>query len=111
MPLLGHSQLTPATIPQVSELLSQLIDSLRDIQKHKYLKISLISYVFFPIGTLLRRNPVPTIPDQILEKIFTVLALLCEQWWWEMDVKTWEQVFLAPSHKVPPPPLRQEVIR
>lgn len=30
----------------------------------------------------------------MLEKLFLILATLCEDWWWEMDAPTWEQIFM-----------------
>lgn len=30
----------------------------------------------------------------MLEKLFLNLAILCEDWWWEMDAPTWEQIFM-----------------
>ncbi|KAF7799289.1 hypothetical protein EIP86_010521 [Pleurotus ostreatoroseus] len=94
VPLLGLSTLTPGSISKVSALLSQLIDTLRATSSQRPLTISLINYVFFPVSSILRNNAPAAIPDQVLEKIFTLLALLCERWWWEMDVRTWEQVFM-----------------
>jgi TELO2-interacting protein 1 len=79
-------------------LLTRLIESLSEAKrKGMTLKPSLISYVFFPISTILRRNPSALIPGQILEKLLIALATLCEDWWWDMDVSTWEQIFMFSS--------------
>ncbi|KIP12534.1 hypothetical protein PHLGIDRAFT_260971 [Phlebiopsis gigantea 11061_1 CR5-6] len=95
VPLLSKSHLTPSVIPEASGLLTRLIEALREAQTlGQPLTPSLISYVFFPISTILRRNNTATLPDQVLEKVLTVLSVLCEQWWWDMDVQTWEQIFM-----------------
>ncbi|KAK7694967.1 hypothetical protein QCA50_002155 [Cerrena zonata] len=95
VPLSDQSYLTPDSIPKVSKLLRELISVLHQTQSNgSILKPSLISYVFFPISTVFRRNPMHTIPDQVLEQLFTILALLCESWWWTMDEAVWEQLFL-----------------
>ncbi|CAL1695208.1 unnamed protein product [Somion occarium] len=98
VPLLGQSSLSPTSLPTVSKLLVDIILTLRQTQETGFkLKPSLISYIFFPISTILRRNTMQTIPDQILEQLFTVLALLCESWWWDFDEQTWEQLFMLCS--------------
>ncbi|OBZ79503.1 TEL2-interacting protein 1 [Grifola frondosa] len=95
VPLLSNSLLTPSSIPIVSKLLTELTTSLRDVQEaESVLSPSLISYVFFPLSSLLRRNELSTIPDQILEKVLVIFAILCESWWWDMDEPTWEQIFM-----------------
>ncbi|KAJ7502862.1 armadillo-type protein [Mycena galericulata] len=95
VPLLGASLLTPASIPSVSKLLAELIAILRDVKASGIvLAPSLISYTFFPLSTILSRNKSPEIPDQVLEKIFLVLHILCEDWWWNCDTKLWEQIFI-----------------
>ncbi|KAJ3534733.1 hypothetical protein NM688_g7089 [Phlebia brevispora] len=94
VPLLGSSNLTPGSISRVSDLLSHIIQILHEAQSRRVLTVSLVSYVFFPISTILRRNAPSAIPDQVLEKVFAILALLCERWWWDMDVTTWEQIFM-----------------
>ncbi|KAI0688668.1 hypothetical protein BC835DRAFT_1371737 [Cytidiella melzeri] len=95
VPLLGNQVLTPTSIPVVSNLLSEVLAILRDTKtRGSTLKPAIISYVFFPISTILRRNPASAIPDQLLEKLLVVLAILCDDWWWDMDLKTWEQIFL-----------------
>ncbi|OCH94749.1 hypothetical protein OBBRIDRAFT_747076 [Obba rivulosa] len=93
VPLMGNSLLTPDTIRSTSALLTDLVNTLRELPPST-LTPSLTSYVFFPLATILRRNALSAIPDQMLEKIFTILAILCEAWWWEMDEKTWEQIFM-----------------
>ncbi|EPQ60349.1 hypothetical protein GLOTRDRAFT_102141 [Gloeophyllum trabeum ATCC 11539] len=98
VPLLGNSSLTPSSIPNVFRLLVELLNTLDDIGASGFiLTPSLISYVFFPISTILRRNPSREIPDQILEKILGILFFLSETWWWDCDIRTWEQVFLLSS--------------
>jgi TELO2-interacting protein 1 len=58
---------------------------------------SLISYTFFPLTTVLRRNPSPAIPEQIFEKILIVFGILCESWWWTCELEVWEQIFMLCS--------------
>ncbi|KAG5647771.1 hypothetical protein DXG03_008494 [Asterophora parasitica] len=95
VPLLGSSLLTPTSIPNVSKLLDQLNKTLLDVKASGItLAPNLISYTFFPLSTLLRRNHAPDIPDQILEKVFVVLEILCEDWWWDCDLVVWEQIFM-----------------
>jgi TELO2-interacting protein 1 len=90
--------LIPVSIPVVSSLLSETLTKLRDAKsKKRTLKPALVSYVFFPISTILRRNPGSAIPDQILEKLLAVLTTLCDDWWWDMDIKVWEQIFMLCS--------------
>ncbi|KAJ6603159.1 hypothetical protein B0H10DRAFT_1822619 [Mycena sp. CBHHK59/15] len=93
VPLLGASLLTPSSIPNVSKLLTDLIELLSDVKASGFTP-SLISYTFFPLSTILSRNQSPVIPDQVLEKILLVLKLLCEDWWWDCDLKLWEQIFI-----------------
>ncbi|KAJ3548867.1 hypothetical protein NMY22_g1100 [Coprinellus aureogranulatus] len=93
VPLLGNSKLQPSTIPTVSSLLSQLIQALRELPPPSF-TTSLISYVFFPLSSILQRNLSAEIPDQILEKVLIALALLCEGWWWTCELKIWEQIFM-----------------
>lgn len=95
---MGQSSLSPASVPKVFQLLKDIILLFRQTQNSGYnLKPSLISYIFFPVSTLLRRNPIHAIPDQILEQLFLILASLCEIWWWTMDEPVWEQLFLLSS--------------
>ncbi|KAI0652102.1 armadillo-type protein [Trametes meyenii] len=98
VPLLGNSVLNPTSIPGVLKLLVQLRDVLRTLDSSgEILSPSAISYVFFPISTILRRNDISTIPDQVLERTLEVLALLCDAWWWDIDVAVWEQIFMLCS--------------
>lgn len=92
MPLLEHSLLSPSCIPVVSKLLSQLIATLREIQGS--LTPSLVSYTFFPLSSILRRNTSANIPDQVLEKLLTVLGILCERWWWDCELAIWDQIIM-----------------
>ncbi|KAJ6497801.1 armadillo-type protein [Mycena sanguinolenta] len=95
VPLLGASLLTPSTIPNVLNLLAELIVILRDVKASgNTLNTSLISYTFFPLSTILSRNKSADIPDQVLEKIFIVFKILCDDWWWSCDLKLWEQIFV-----------------
>ncbi|OJA19563.1 putative protein 4 [Rhizopogon vesiculosus] len=94
VPLLEKSQLSAATIPAVLHLLSSLETTLLDAhQSDLTLSPSLVSYLFFPLSTILRRNDSSAIPDQVLEKIFAILATLCESWWWSCDIQIWDQIF------------------
>ncbi|KAF5385235.1 hypothetical protein D9615_001285 [Tricholomella constricta] len=94
VPLLASSLLSPASIPNVSNLLAELNNTLLNVKASGLvLTPNLISYTFFPLSTLLRRNAAPDIPDQILEKVFVVLGILCEDWWWDCDLAVWEQIF------------------
>lgn len=79
-------------------LLSNLESTLLDAGGTGFtLSQSLVSYIFFPLSTILRRNDLSVIPDQILEKIFGVLAILCETWWWYCDIQIWDQIFKLSS--------------
>ncbi|PPQ77640.1 hypothetical protein CVT26_005406 [Gymnopilus dilepis] len=93
VPLLGSSRLTPASSQSTLNLLTSLTKLLSEIPSES-LTSSLISYVFLPLSTILQRNKSSEIPNQILEKILTALALLCESWWWTCDIKVWEQIFM-----------------
>ena len=94
VPILGRSVLTPLSIPHVSGYLSDLICTLRNAHSTGFvLTPSLVAYTFFPLSTILQRNASATIPDQILEKIFVVLGILWESWWWDCDVNVWDQTF------------------
>ncbi|KAK2461545.1 hypothetical protein APHAL10511_006008 [Amanita phalloides] len=94
VPLMGTSLLTPATVPGVSALVSDLMNALQKIDSPTQLTPSLISYIFFPLSTILRRNPPSAIPDQLLEKIFMTMTFLCDNWWWTCEMAVWEQVFM-----------------
>lgn len=78
---------------KTASLLDDLTQLLGDIPS-EYLFQNLISYIFFPLSSILQRNPSSQIPDQILEKILRILALLVESWWWTCDIKVWEQIFM-----------------
>ncbi|KZT05840.1 uncharacterized protein LAESUDRAFT_813098 [Laetiporus sulphureus 93-53] len=95
VPLLGNSLLTPSSISTVSKLLTDLIATLHDVQSVGHvLRPAVISYVFFPLSSILRRNALSTIPDQVIEKILIILGILCESWWWHFDETIWEQIFM-----------------
>ncbi|CDO73477.1 hypothetical protein BN946_scf185013.g112 [Trametes cinnabarina] len=98
VPLLGNSLLSPASVPTALKLLAQLRDILNDLKTSgQVLAPAIITYVFFPLSTILRRNDLANIPDQVLERLLDVLSILCDSWWWEMDVAVWEQVFMLCS--------------
>ena len=56
-----------------------------------------MSYVVFPLTSLLRRNEPTAIPDRVLELILLSLKILCEDWWWHCDLQSWEQLFMLCS--------------
>ncbi len=92
---MGATGLTPSSVPGVLKLLNELVGTLQDIRSSGYsLNESTIRYVFFPIYTLLNRNDSSAIPDQVLEKIFLILNILCEDWWWYLELKDWSQIFM-----------------
>ena len=77
------------------KLLKDLVHLLNDLRKAGYnFSPAQISYVFFPISQILRRNASPAIPDQVFEHIFAVLSILCEDWWWFCEVSVWQQIFM-----------------
>lgn len=90
---MGMSRLTSNSYKKTVGLLDNLAQLLNGIPS-EYLSQNLISYIFLPLSSLLQRNPSSQIPDQILEKILRILALLVESWWWTCDIKVWEQIFM-----------------
>jgi hypothetical protein len=52
-----------------------------------------VSYIFFPLSSILRHNASASIPDQTLENILIVLGILCESWWWDCAITVWDQIF------------------
>ena len=48
----------------------------------------------FPLTSILRRNESAALPDRVLESILLSLQILCEDWWWSCDLRTWEQLFM-----------------
>ncbi|KAJ8523279.1 hypothetical protein ONZ45_g189 [Pleurotus djamor] len=95
VPLLGTSSLSPASIPTVLKLLDELHNALQSIiSSEESLGPSLISYVFFPLSTILRRNAPSVIPDRVLEKVFICLAVIVDAWWWNCDLDVWEQLLI-----------------
>ncbi|KAG7099615.1 hypothetical protein E1B28_001443 [Marasmius oreades] len=95
VPLLSSSLLTPSSISSVLKLLSELIDVLNSIRSSGVtLNKSIMSYVYFPLSSILKRNSSPGIPDQVLEKIFIALGLICDDWWWDCELETWDQIFM-----------------
>ena len=95
MGLLGSSSLTPVTIPICLKHIDDLVSILRFHSSQ--LPPSLVSYVFFPISSILQRNAPSIIPDQIFEKVFVVLGYLSESWWWHCEAAVWEQIFMLCS--------------
>lgn len=95
MPLLAHSRLENRTISKVLSLLSELNSCLQELDAAGTpMKPSLVSYVFFPLSTLLSRNEPSSIPDQVLERVFIALELLFRWWWWTCEDGVWEQIFM-----------------
>ncbi|KAG8763894.1 hypothetical protein FRC12_008363 [Ceratobasidium sp. 428] len=95
--LLRQSSITLSTASQTSSTLATLVSVLRDAPPSD-LTPALIEYTFFPLSHLLRRNPIRTLPNHIIEQVFLVLSLLSEQWYWTCDPPVWEQlVILATS--------------
>nr|GAT57777.1 heat repeat protein [Mycena chlorophos] len=89
---MAASRLTPASVPSTLNLLTDLLDVLRDAGHP--LEDKLLSYVIYPIRVILSRNDSSEIPNQLLEKIFLILALLCEDLWWTCEIELWEQIFI-----------------
>ncbi|KAF7315244.1 Heat repeat protein [Mycena indigotica] len=95
VPLMGASHLTPASVPNTLQLLTNLLDLLRDIKASgNALDEKLLGYTIYPIRVLLSRNESPEIPNQLLERIFSILAYLCDDLWWTCDLELWEQIFI-----------------
>ncbi|KAJ7072564.1 hypothetical protein C8F01DRAFT_1361891 [Mycena amicta] len=79
VPLMAASRLTPAITTNTLKLLTDLLGLLRDIKASGgSLDEKLLSYTVYPVRVILSRNESPDIPDQLLEKIFLILANLCE---------------------------------
>ncbi|KAG9314081.1 hypothetical protein JVU11DRAFT_4862 [Chiua virens] len=95
VPLLEKSQLVPQNVPVVLQLLSALEDILQ--HSESTLSANLASYVFFPLSTILRRNPLNNIPDQVMEKLLRALATLSSSWWWTGELEVWSQMFMLCS--------------
>ncbi|KAH9968639.1 ARM repeat-containing protein [Russula dissimulans] len=95
VPLLENSLLSPPVIPRVLSLLTELHALLQNLHKTDFnFSPSLISYIMFPLTSMLRRNESAAIPDRVLELILLSLQALCEDWWWYCDLQTWEQLFM-----------------
>ncbi|EIN13941.1 hypothetical protein PUNSTDRAFT_110095 [Punctularia strigosozonata HHB-11173 SS5] len=92
VPLLAHSLLTPSSSVIASRCLSEIINVLQ--QNRKSLTAPIISYVFFPLSTILRRNPPSAIPDHVFEKTLIIIGIICDVWWWDCDIKVWEQLLM-----------------
>ena len=96
VPLLEKSQLALPNVTAVLQLLSALEDTLGQ-HSEPALPANLASYVFFPLSTILRRNPSNNIPDQVMEKLLRVLATLSCSWWWTGELEVWSQMFMLCS--------------
>ena len=93
--MLENSLLTPAVIPRVLSLLTELHQLLQNLHNSGFsFSPSLVSYIMFPLTSILRRNESPAIPDRVLELLLLSLQILCEDWWWYCDLQTWEQLFM-----------------
>ncbi|KAH9065822.1 ARM repeat-containing protein [Lactarius vividus] len=98
VPLLENSLLTPVVVPRVLSLLQELQERLQKFHDNgSTFSPSLVSYIVFPLTSLLRRNEPTAIPDRILELILVSLRILCEDWWWYCDLQSWEQLFMLCS--------------
>ncbi|KAJ3930132.1 MAG: armadillo-type protein [Lentinula lateritia] len=92
---MGVTALTASSIPTVSRLLNELLETLHNIRSPGYsLNQATIKYVFFPIYALLNRNDSTGIPDQVVEKVFAIFNTLCEDWCWYLELKDWDQLFM-----------------
>lgn len=88
-------EVTPASTPRILALLSSLHTLLHEQQSAGLvLSFKLVSYTVFPLTSILQRNNPSTIPDQIVEKILRCLSILWDSWWWQCDLRAWEQVFM-----------------
>ncbi|KIJ45064.1 hypothetical protein M422DRAFT_251263 [Sphaerobolus stellatus SS14] len=96
VPLLQHTLLTPQAIPATSSLLTDLYNLLSTLRaaSNASLTPGTLDYVFFPIVQLIKRNPLATIPDVIIEKLMLVLGVLFEEWWWACEIDVWEQMVM-----------------
>jgi hypothetical protein len=95
VPLLENSLLSPVVVPRVLSLLTELYARLQNHHNAGFkFSPSLISYIMFPLTSILRRNESAAIPDRVLELILLSLQILCEDWWWSCDLRTWEQLFM-----------------
>ncbi|TFY64496.1 hypothetical protein EVG20_g5928, partial [Dentipellis fragilis] len=95
VPLLEHSLITPSSIPRVLSLLADVQNLLQRVNDaQQTLPPQLISYIVFPLTSILRRNASSSIPDRILEQVLLTISTLCEIWWWDCDQKSWEQLFM-----------------
>ncbi|KAH7099559.1 hypothetical protein BKA62DRAFT_659463, partial [Auriculariales sp. MPI-PUGE-AT-0066] len=94
VPLMAKTELQSSSTNEVVSLLDTLARELREVgPSAKPLKPSLVSYIFLPVSTILRRNALGVIPDRVLEGVLNVLGLLAESWWYNADAQTWEQLF------------------
>ena len=104
VPLLGSATLSRQNQPRVLALLDALVSLLKSLSEPRsILTQNLIKYVFVPLSTLLQRNELQDVPDQILERLFLALGALCHTWWWMCDVKTWEHLLMLSGSSLLPP--------
>ncbi|KAF8321209.1 hypothetical protein DL93DRAFT_2147716 [Clavulina sp. PMI_390] len=95
VPLLGQALITPKNTSRALELLESIRQTLSEsFGSGTFLTPSIIQYTFFPLSTILQRNQMATLPDQLIEKIFLVLELLCRSWWWSCELAVWEQLVI-----------------
>ncbi|KAG8773137.1 hypothetical protein FRC16_005467, partial [Serendipita sp. 398] len=86
VPLLKNSRLTPETIPNAANLLTDLLQVLKPISTPRLaLPEGLIHYIFFPISGIIRQNDSTTIPDHIMERIIDIITILLQSWWWIIE--------------------------
>ncbi|KAG8751591.1 hypothetical protein FRC14_007760, partial [Serendipita sp. 396] len=86
VPLLKNSRLTPETIPNAANLLTDLLQVLKPISTPRLaLPEGLIHYIFFPISGIIRQNDSTTIPDHIMERILDIITILLQSWWWIIE--------------------------
>ncbi|KAH9944165.1 armadillo-type protein [Epithele typhae] len=95
VPLLANSLLSSASIPTTNQLLSNLRDTIVLLKQEGHVFApATISYVFFPISSILRRNDPSSIPDRTMEILLSILADICDVWWLNMEMIVWEQLFM-----------------
>ena len=91
VPLAAATDLQPGTTQTTVSQLDQLVAELGSANTR--LSLSIISYVFLPVSTILRRNALVSIPDTVLERILRIIGILARSWWFSADPQTWEQLF------------------
>ncbi|KZT44315.1 hypothetical protein SISSUDRAFT_1029046 [Sistotremastrum suecicum HHB10207 ss-3] len=94
VPLLANAVVTRTNAASVSKYLQSLHATLQTVPTSVALSPSQISYVFYPISEVLRRNSFETVPESVLEGVFLVLAILTDHWWWTCEDAIWEQLLM-----------------